>query len=61
MIHTKVVEKIKTHILRSKSFFSENRTVYEIMSKNAAKPGRSQVTIWRLRIACWITSATDRN
>jgi beta-galactosidase GanA len=36
MLHTKVVEKIKTHILRSVTFSSENRAVYEIMWKNTA-------------------------
>jgi len=29
------------------------------MWKNAVDPGRSQVTIWRMRIACLITKATD--
>jgi len=40
--------------------FSENRSVYEIMWKNA---GATQVTgnniIRRVRFACWITKATD--
>jgi len=31
MFQKNVVEKIKTHILCSITFFSENRTVYEIM------------------------------
>ena len=30
----KVVEKIKTHVLYSLTFFSENRAVYEIMWKS---------------------------
>jgi hypothetical protein len=30
----KVVEKIKTHILYSLTFFSESRAVYEILSKS---------------------------
>ena len=34
MSETKVVEKIKTHILCSVIFFFENSTVYEIMWKN---------------------------
>jgi phosphoribosylpyrophosphate synthetase len=39
-LKTKVVEKIKTHILYSVTFFSslENRAIYEIMWKNAVKP-----------------------
>jgi len=40
----KVVEIIRTHILCSVIFFSENRAVYEVMWK---KYGRArQVTIW---------------
>jgi hypothetical protein len=31
MFLTKVVEKIKTHILDSKKFFPEKRAVYEII------------------------------
>ena len=42
-----------------KYFFFENRTVYEIMWKNIAEPGRPQMTIWRMRIAYWITRATN--
>jgi hypothetical protein len=59
MFQTKVVEKIKTHILCSVTFFSfENRAVYEIMWKNAVEPDRPQMT-WRKRTACWITKATN--
>jgi len=42
-------------------FFFENRAVYEIMWKNFVQPGRPQMTIWRTRIACWITKATNTN
>ena len=59
MLHTKVLEEIKTHILCSVFFFFENRTVYEIMWRNIVEPGRPQITIWRMRIACWITKATN--
>jgi hypothetical protein len=59
MFQTKVVDKIKTHILFSvTSFFFENCAVYEIMWKNTAEPDRPQITIWRMRIACRITKAT---
>ena len=37
--------------------FSENRAVYEIMSKNMSEPERTQ-TIWRLRVAYWISKCT---
>jgi hypothetical protein len=57
MFQTKVVEEIKTHILCS--IFFLNRTVYETMWKNIVEADRPQMTIWRMRIACWITKATD--
>ena len=28
------------------------------MWKNIVKPGRPQVTIWRMRIACWLPKST---
>jgi hypothetical protein len=47
MFQTKVVQKIKTHILRSitVSFF-EMRSMYVM-------------AIWRMRVACWISKATN--
>ena len=42
-----------------KNFSPENRAVYEIMWKNIIGRGRLQMTIWRLRIACWVTKATN--
>ena len=36
-----------------------NLAVYEIMWQNTVDPGRLQMTIWRLRIACWIPNATN--
>jgi hypothetical protein len=36
------------------NFLSENHGVYRIMWKNIVQPGRSQTTVWRMRIACWI-------
>jgi len=50
MYQRRIVERFKTHILRSVNLFSENRTVYEIMWKNIVKPDRRQMTIWRMRI-----------
>jgi len=38
----------------------ENRTVYEIIWRNVMQPDRPQANvIRRMRIACWITKATD--
>ena len=40
-------------------FFSEHHTVYEIMWKNIVLPDRPQTKIQRMRIACWISNATN--
>jgi len=37
--------------------FSESCAVYEIIWKNMIEPDRPQITIWRMRFACWITKA----
>jgi hypothetical protein len=58
MFQTKVVEKIKTLILYSVTFF-ENRAVYELMWKNSVDPKRSQMTIWRVRILRWVPQAIN--
>jgi hypothetical protein len=57
MFQTKVVEKIKTHILYSVFLFFENRAVFEIMLKNILEPERTQV-IGPLSVAYWISKAT---
>jgi len=44
----------------SNNFF-QNPAVYEIMFKNIAEPRRPRKTIWRIRIACWITKAASTN
>jgi hypothetical protein len=61
MFQLKVVQKNTTHILDSISFFffSEIHAVYEITWKTLVGPDRPQMTIWRMRIACWITMATN--
>jgi len=57
-VSDKIVEKIKTQILFSITFFLENHAVNEKMWKNIVEPGRQQMTIWSMRIACWIPKAT---
>jgi len=44
MFHTKVAEKIKTHILCS-IISSENRAVYEVMWKSTVETDRPQMTV----------------
>jgi hypothetical protein len=41
------------------NFFFKSRTVYEIMWKNIVQPDRPQLTIWRMRIVCWVPKATN--
>jgi hypothetical protein len=60
MLQAKVVEKIKTHFMFNNFFFwGGNHSLYEIMWKNILEPGRAKMTIWRMRIACWIPMATN--
>jgi hypothetical protein len=59
MFQTKLVEKIKTRVLCSITFFFENRAVYEIMWENIVESDSPQMTIWRMRIACCILQATN--
>jgi hypothetical protein len=54
----KFVEKMKTHFVVS-IFFYKNGTVYEITWKNMVDTEAPQMKILRMRIACWITKATD--
>ena len=42
------------HTFCVKTFLYENLAVYEIMWKNIVWPDRPQISIWRMRIACWI-------
>ena len=40
-------------------FFPVNRTFYETMWKYTIELDRPQMTIWRMRIACWIPKAKN--
>ena len=51
-------ETRNTHFILKKSFFSDNRAVYEIMWKNIVERVRPQITIWRMRIAYLIIKTT---
>jgi hypothetical protein len=55
MFQTKVVEEIKTRVLYSVTFVPFVRKC----GKNIEQPDRLQMTVWRMRIACWITKATN--
>jgi hypothetical protein len=51
-------ENQNTHFVLS-NLFSENHAIYEIMWKNIVEPGRPQMTVWDMRVACWIPKATN--
>ena len=51
-------ENQNTHFIFN-NFFFLNHTVYEIMWKNVAEPGRPQTTMWHMCTACWIPKATN--
>ena len=54
-----VVEKIKTRVLCGITFPFENPAICEIMLKNIAELDRPLMTIWRMRIECWTSKATN--
>jgi hypothetical protein len=58
MFQAKLVEKFKIQILCTVHFF-ENRGIYELMWKNIVEWGRSNMSIWRMRIAYCIQKATN--
>ena len=59
MFQTQIVEKIKTHVLCSATFFfPKNCAVNEKLWKNIVDRSKPQMTIWSMRIACWILKAT---
>jgi hypothetical protein len=45
--------------IRVHGLFIEHRVVYEIIWKNIVERGIPQMAIWRMRIACWVTKATQ--
>ena len=63
MFQTNLQKKIKAHIFSSRSSPPplENRVLYEIMWKHIVDPDRPQMTIRHMRIACWITKATNKH
>ena len=51
-------ENQNTHFMLN-DFSLENRVFYETMWKNIVQPGRTQITIWDMSIACWINEAIN--
>ena len=54
----KSVEKIRTHILRSVTFFFRKSCCLLDNSENTVQSDRPQMTIRRMRFACWISKVT---
>jgi hypothetical protein len=52
------IENQNTPVVFS-NFFSENRAFCEIIWKNILERGRPHMTIWRMRIVCWIFKETN--
>ena len=50
--------EIKTHFM-FKNFFPKVVPIWGIMWKNIVEPVWPQMTIWRLRVACWIPKSTN--
>jgi hypothetical protein len=42
------------------NFFSENRALYEMMSKNTVEPQRPQMAMCSLLVTCWISKGTHK-
>ena len=57
MVKTHFIEKLESHFFQY--FFFNNRAVFEIMWKSIVELGRPQMTIWRMRIACWIQKVIE--
>jgi hypothetical protein len=48
----------KIHFMIDNFFSLESHGVYDITWKNIVESDRPEMTIWPMRIACWITKAT---
>ena len=61
MFQTRVVEKIKTHILYSKLFFLQKfyHLWYNVEKYGRARQATDDDIMWVMNFACWITKATD--
>jgi len=55
---TEEVDDIKIHVLFSVASF-KNRAIYDMRRKNIVEPDGPEMTIWRVRFACWVTKATN--
>jgi len=58
MFQTELVENNLNTFFIFSNFFTK---IFSFMTKcgNIVEPGRPQMTIWCMRIACWITTFTN--
>jgi len=65
MFQTDIVRKIETHILCLITYFRkscrlwDNVEEYGTARQATKQPDRPQMTIWRMRIACWMPEVTN--
>jgi hypothetical protein len=61
MFQTKAMENCETHILYPKTFFFfwKSCRLWDNVGGKIVESDRPQMKMWRLRIACWITKATN--
>jgi hypothetical protein len=52
-------ENQNTHFMFNSA--SENRAFSQTMKKNTVEPDRPQMTIWCMRIVCWVTKGKTQN
>jgi hypothetical protein len=58
-VSDKICRENQKHTFCVEIFFYENLSVYKITKKNIVQPDTPQMKIWRMRIASWISKATD--
>jgi hypothetical protein len=61
MFQTNVVDKIKTHVSCSVTFFRKLCRLWDNVEKTIVGLDRPQITVRRMRISCLITKATNTN
>jgi len=59
MFPTNTVNKIKSRFISNNLFPPENRASFDVTRTNMVEADRAQMTIWRVRSACWVTKATN--
>jgi hypothetical protein len=60
MLKKKILEKIKTQILRSITLFRKSRCLWDNMERyGTARQVTDDKILWCIRFACWIAKATN--